>query len=243
MSDIVKYQGYTIKDKTARDLISTLQDAIKNLTLSSDKITISDDLSLEQKLQSINDSINNIIKNVDSKPDNAEELPYDELTSVAEKINELSNEIDGIKNEIVKSHIGMIIHSTTLDTMEKVIAKYGGTKWNKLEGVFLFGADSEYIVNTTGGNKSVNYTPQGINQGTSLTIAQIPKHTHKVQQGVYNVGAGSGSTVLTYLSGDTGAKTSETGGGGSHTHAFTGTETSIDTMPPFKAVYIWERTK
>lgn len=33
-----------------------------------------------------------------------------------------------------RSHVGMIIQSTTLDTMQKVIDVYGGTEWQQLEG-------------------------------------------------------------------------------------------------------------
>lgn len=33
-----------------------------------------------------------------------------------------------------------------------------------------------------------------------------------------------------------------TGGGKTHNHSFTGTEATIATMMPYKAVYIWERT-
>lgn len=49
------------------------------------------------------------------------------------------------------SHIGMIIHSTTLDTEEKVIEMYGGKKWERIIGKFLLGADETHDVNTTGG--------------------------------------------------------------------------------------------
>lgn len=34
------------------------------------------------------------------------------------------------------SHVGMIIQSTTLDTMQKVIAVYGGTEWQQHEGEY-----------------------------------------------------------------------------------------------------------
>ena len=35
---------------------------------------------------------------------------------------------------------------------------------------------------------------------------------------------------------------SNTGGGGNHNHGFTGTQATIQTMPPYLAVYMWKRT-
>ena len=47
------------------------------------------------------------------------------------------------------------------------------------------------------------------------------------------------------FSGTSGANsddTSSTGEGGAHNHSFTGTQTSITTLPPYLAVYMWKRT-
>lgn len=40
-----------------------------------------------------------------------------------------------------KSYVGMIIHSTTLESEEAVKAMYGGKKWEKVGGQFLIGDD------------------------------------------------------------------------------------------------------
>ena len=59
----------------------------------------------------------------------------------AENMNDLeervANEFDSLnlKMELVRSHVGMIVQTTTLDTEAKVIAIYGGTSWSKIEGV------------------------------------------------------------------------------------------------------------
>lgn len=125
------------------------------------------------------------------------------------------------------SHIGMIIHSTTLDTEAKVIAIYGGTQWTKIEGMFLLGADSTYTIGSTGGEAT-----------HKLTTSEIPAHNH----GLPNAGAlsytmtGGGndigsSTFRMARDGYQFTATKNAGGGGSHNN-----------MPPYKAVYIWERT-
>ena len=126
-----------------------------------------------------------------------------------------------------QSHVGMIIHSTTLDTEAKVIAQYGGTTWVKIEGKFLLGTSSSHAINTTGGAETV-----------TLTLNQIPSHNHGICGGAgmitFKNNAGtedpqiktSGSRAAVNLWG-----TDNAGGGQSHNN-----------MPPYKTVYIWERT-
>ena len=113
----------------------------------------------------------------------------------------------------------MIVQSTTLDTEAKVIAIYGGTKWTKIEGRFLLGASSSYKINTTGGEAT-----------HKLTVAEMPAHSHTTY-----CGGSPRFAVQPVASGSQGwnaanANSSSTGGGAAHNN-----------MPPYKAVYIWER--
>ena len=180
----------------------------------------------------------------------------------------------------------MIIHSTTLDTMEKVIAIYGGTTWVKIEGRMLLGQSSSYAINSTGGSAT-----------NTLSVNNLPSHIHSV--GAHSHGLNSHTHSIPALSGKTGsagahghyyntfkgaqhyANTSDstpygmvlaseveasTTSGAAHTHTVTtdasttgaasgstanssafntgatGSGKSIDNMPPYKTVYIWERT-
>lgn len=125
------------------------------------------------------------------------------------------------------SYVGMIIHSTTFDTEAKVKAFYGGTKWVKIEGRFLLGQNSAHAINSTGGSETV-----------TLTVNQIPSHTHGILGGsgaaVFKTGAGTHDASQTSGSRDYVNlwNTDSTGGGQAH-----------DNMPPYKTVYIWERTQ
>ena len=120
------------------------------------------------------------------------------------------------------SYVGMIIHSSTLDTEAKVKAFYGGTSWTAIEGVFLLGTSSAHAIGSTGGEET-----------HTLTIAEMPSHSHDVNSGATvfaNGGANdvsqtAGSRTYTYLG------INNTGGGQAHNN-----------MPPYKTVYIWERT-
>lgn len=128
---------------------------------------------------------------------------------------------------------------------------FGGT-WTAINGKFLLATDSTHAVNTTGG--SATHT---------LTTAQMPSHTHRVQGYVdaENVGHDhSIPNIRTGQSGEYGAYT-ETWGYGSgsrdlytdhtditHNHRVditsqsTGSGTSFSLMPPYLAVYMWRRT-
>ena len=125
-----------------------------------------------------------------------------------------------------QSHVGMIIHSTTLDTEAKVIAQYGGTQWRKIEGVFLLGQSASHAVGSTGGSETV-----------TLTTSQIPSHSHSIfgTAGAAVFKGGSGSNDAAQTSGGRSYfnlfVTDSAGGGQSHNN-----------MPPYKTVYIWERT-
>ena len=94
---------------------------------------------------------------------------------------------------------------------------FGGT-WTQLEDRFLLGAGSIYTAGSTGGSPT-----------HTLTIDEMPSHDHSTA-GSY-IFSGSGSSAATWLSWGAGsAKVQATGGGQPH---------SI--MPPYLAVYMWER--
>lgn len=121
-----------------------------------------------------------------------------------------------------QSHVGMIIHSTTLDTEAKVIAQYGGIQWQKIEGVFLLGQSAAHAIGSTGGEET-----------HTLTVNEIPPHSHSFNAGATcfadggtnDVSQVAGSRNYQYLA------IGNTGGGQAHNN-----------MPPYKTVYIWERT-
>ena len=240
-----------------------------------------------------------------------------EATNVQEAIDEVNAEVSELENTVtentsaisqqnndiekIRSHVGMIIHSTTLNTMEKVIAIYGGTTWTKIEGRILLGQSSNYAVNSTGGSAT-----------NTLTTENLPSHTHSVK--AHSHGLNSHTHSIPALSGTaasagahqhhsfadvtsastnlasnnypvrvngafldnsynatitgtaTGANIGLTSSNGAHTHSVTtnasttgaasgstanstafntgaqGSGTAVNNMPPYKTVYIWERT-
>ena len=165
---------------------------------------------------------------------------YNAAAGVAASASSVADVISQISN--LQSHIGMIIHSTTLDTEAKVKAIYGGTKWIRHSGYILRGATSGVVANSavkTGGNDN----------------AIIPYHTHTMQaSGVHNHGsipvAGqdmSDGYNAYRLTANVENYTVIPADNSAHTHtidyAGTNGNTTNANIPNYKSVYIWERTE
>ena len=112
--------------------------------------------------------------------------------------------------------VGSIYMSTKATNPSSFI---GGT-WTALTGRFLVGAGTDYPAGTTGGEAT-----------HTLTIAEMPSHTHpsSIPNVVQNTATGS---VNYGFLGDGSYKDSGSSGGGA----------AHNNMPPYRSVYMWERT-
>lgn len=121
---------------------------------------------------------------------------------------------------------------------------FGGT-WQQIKDKFLLACGDTYNNGATGGVASNPYTPAGTVGNTTLTINQIPSHTHGVPTYGFNKAAGTeaGAGVTDNPSLIQGyVDTQAVGGGQAHNHGFSGTATTFDNMPPYLAVNVWVRT-
>ena len=117
----------------------------------------------------------------------------------------------------------MVIESTTLDTMDKVIEIYGGTTWIQHTGYVLRGASSGVVANSA--------TKTGGEDSHVLTINEIPSHSHYSlidvgQPQNWYLAIGSNQNYSKKF-----GQTGTAGGGKAHNN-----------IPNYKSVYIWERT-
>lgn len=97
--------------------------------------------------------------------------------------------------------------------------RWPGTTWAALEGMFLIGADSTYVAGSTGGEAT-----------HVLTMPETPIHDHDIWALNWEVATGTSGAVATAYAAKT-AKSGAAGSGAAHNN-----------MPPYKAVYMWERT-
>ena len=129
---------------------------------------------------------------------------------------------------------------------------FGGT-WVQIKDSFLLACGDTYSAGASGGSASNAHThtvtPSGTVDGHTLTLNEIPSHTHDYLgwDGHWTTAQTGGAGVI---SSDNPANHGCTyaGGGQAHSHGFTGTQSttsqSSDTnnMPPYLAVYAWRRT-
>lgn len=159
--------------------------------------------------------------------------------------------------------VGSIYISVVDDTVAKVQARFGGTWESFGAGRTLVGVDpndtSFDTVEETGGAKSNSYTPGGTVGDHTLTIDEMPAHTHRLNERqqwygndvvrhtstgtIYSWKAGEGtggSTSKSYRSGSDDIESK--GGSGAHNHGWTGTAANISTVQPYITTYMYKRT-
>lgn len=129
-----------------------------------------------------------------------------------------------------RSYVGMIIQSTTLDTEFKVKAQYGGETWIQHYGYFFLGARD--------GVTADHNIKDGGEDTHTLTVSEMPSHSHKVSSG-WEDAAGIDRLVYSAKNGSyqdygVGSVQFIENSGGNQPH---------NNMPPYKQIYIWERTE
>ena len=135
--------------------------------------------------------------------------------------------------ERMTSYVGMIIESTVLDTMAKVIEIYGGTTWIQHSGYVLRGATSGVAANSavkTSGNDTHTHT---LNSGYAKVLATGSHH--------YEEYRGQNWTATLHQS----FASDQSVGSWTINYATNlgGTTDAGSTLPSYKSVYIWERTE
>lgn len=110
---------------------------------------------------------------------------------------------------------------------------FGGS-WEQIQDSFLLASGSTYAAGTTGGESTHAHSTQN----HTLTIEEMPSHTH----GYRDANDDSGADIWCYLNGYRKGSTNyvdNTGGGQPHNHGDTG---QASNLPPYLSVYVWKRT-
>lgn len=104
-------------------------------------------------------------------------------------------------------------------------ASFMGGSWAPIKDRMLIGAGNSYGVTSTGG--STTHT---------LTVAEMPSHTHGFA--IYATGAGGGN----FSTDKNGGAHANDAWMGKPTTEATGGSTAFNIMNPYYAVYMWRRT-
>lgn len=158
---------------------------------------------------------------VDQRVGQVEHKTQELTTSISQTASTIGSRIDAVQeqNNIMKKlyDVGCIYMSTNSTSPASL---FGGT-WERIKDRFLLGSGDSYSAGATGG--SATHT---------LTINEMPSHTHKQSGGSSGVNdegnliqRGYSATLKAV------ADASATGGGQAHNN-----------MPPYLAIYIWKRT-
>ena len=140
---------------------------------------------------------------------------------------EIEDFVKGLVNSKPVTHVGQIILSTTLNTADKVKNIYGGN-WE------AFGAGKVLVGAGSNGGRSFTAGSTGGEYEHTLTINEMPSHTHTVTDWYFkrNEGDQLGNTHGDELLGNTYTTetTSASGSGRAHNN-----------MQPYVVVYMWRR--
>ena len=143
--------------------------------------------------------------------------------------DETKAEINAVKAEIKRTttHVGQIILSTTLNTADKVKNIYGGN-WE------AFGAGKVLIGAGSNGGRSFTAGSTGGEYEHTLTINEMPSHTHTVTDWYFkrNEGDQLGNTHGDELLGNTHTTNTTSASGSGRAH---------NNMQPYVVVYMWRR--
>lgn len=198
--------------------------------------------------------LNNTIPNIDF----VERIVAGAYKNIMERIGATFN------GAFLPSHVGQIIHSTTLSDINAVKAVYGdgtvkngiktpNTNWKQHSGYILRGAtpndvvkfntltadagEDQHTINISNThNHNFSATHNHNIGGVSVKVGFRSYETHGSGGTTYNIPGATGSGSIS-----SGAKTSDASISGTTGNASISISKSLNNWPPHKNVYIWER--
>lgn len=106
-----------------------------------------------------------------------------------------------------------------------------------LRGRMILGASSTYAAGSTGGSETHTHSISGTIGATTLTVEQMPSHTHGYRKVTSWNGWNGKNDGNDCKPPKDGQPTDATGGSQSHTHTLSGVKTgSASTLPPYYAL-------
>ena len=106
-----------------------------------------------------------------------------------------------------------------------------------LRGLFIRGASDAHPAGSTGGSETHLHGLSGLVGKTTLSVAQLAKHNHRIAENIGQAGSNAYAATAGSLS-----STQTTGGSQPHTHALDGASGEANGLPPYYALSYIMRT-
>ena len=110
-----------------------------------------------------------------------------------------------------------------------------------LRGRMIRGASDSVPTGSTGGSETHSHSISGTVGATTLSVEQMPRHTHSYTDAHSSAGSGSPSGQSWGYTTET-KVTAPSGGSKSHTHTLSGASGSANSLPPYYALAYIMRT-
>ena len=186
---------------------------------------------------------NSYVVLIDGTPIGIRQISSNSGNIMMRKVSDAVNEYQLVRQSdaLCYSHVGQIIESTTLATLEDVQAIYGSdTTWIQHTGYVLRGAISGVVA----------HQAQNDGGADSVTVSSVANHNHTQNQHHHqwnknNNGIGGLAQDQDYKWGNSYFRFNNGGGVTGETTATNianGANYTVNTLPKYKNVYIWERT-
>lgn len=104
-----------------------------------------------------------------------------------------------------------------------------------LRGRMILGASDAHPAGSTGGSEKHSHSLSGTVGATTLSVEQMPRHTHSYTDAHSSAGSGSPSGQSWGYTAET-KVTAPSGGSQPHTHTLSGASGAADSLPPYYAL-------
>ena len=106
-----------------------------------------------------------------------------------------------------------------------------------LRGRMILGASDEHTAGSTGGSETHSHSISGTVGATTLSVKQMPSHSHSTTSGTTNAAGGSQRSEVAGQ-----RQTGAAGGSQPHTHTLDGASGEASSLPPYYALSYIMRT-
>lgn len=236
-ADVVTLDNYYLKSEANTlhiEILEYVDDEVAALVNSAPETldTLGELATAFEENQDMVETLNAAVTNKAEKSDL--EITQELVNSNTSHIVDIQTQVNGILELVYPKGA---IYISTIATNPFVLFGFG--TWEQIKDTFLLASGSKYIAGSTGGEAY-----------HTLTVNEMPVHSHTVNAHSHDIGLDNDTTVGTYgwslhVSADgtsvTGAQKTVTSGTSSPNTNTIGGGVAHNNMPPYLTVYMWKR--